>query len=126
MNAQVRCLRLEGGGFAKAAIFFLPPFGKFPQCSHAPRSVTHRVDTGEYLIELATSEALGGEFLDRPDDLVPAFTTYNTIVSDDVLAPPANPTVTTTFNISTLVPSTGQRASFMLAWPLHLARHSTL
>jgi hypothetical protein len=78
------------------------------------------------LIELTTGKALGGEFLDRPNDLIPAFTTHNTIVSDDVFAPPANPTVTTTFNISTLVPSTGQRASFMLAWPLHLARHGTL
>jgi hypothetical protein len=125
MNAQVRCLRLESGGFAKAAIFFLPPFSKVPQCGQAPRSVAHRVDAGEYLIELTTGEALGRKFFDRPDKLVPAFTANNTIVTNDVFSPPANLTVTTTFNISTLVPSTGQRASFMLAWPLHLARNTT-
>jgi hypothetical protein len=78
------------------------------------------------LIKLTAGEAFGRKFFDRPDDLVPALATYNTIVSDNVLAPPTNPTITTTFNISTLVPSAGQRASFMLAWPLHLARHGTL
>src|SRR4029077_7802026 len=103
MNAQVRSLRLEGGRFAKRSVFFLPSPSKLPDCCHASRSVANCVDASKHLIQLATGKTLGGKFFDRPDNLNSTLAAHDPIIANDVFAPPANPPITATFNISTLI-----------------------